>query len=407
MLLRQNIQQAYEAQQVANALPVGLVPRAYMEQLNTSGGHMEVISGIRRCGKSTLMRSIMQQYGVNTAFFNFEDTRVAGFESSDFQKLDEVMGTERAAYFFDEIQNVPQWELFVRQLHDRGEKVFITGSNASLLSRELGTRLTGRHVRHELFPFSYSEFLHYRNLGPGAETLSRYLMEGGFPEYLGTLRIEVLQTLFQDIVMRDIAVRHGIRNPQVLMDIALHLLSNVGKETTFNKLARSFGVGSVNSVSDYMKWLQDSYLIQLVPMLSSSARQQAINPKKVYAIDTGMAVANSLSMSEDRGRLLENAVYLHLRHQQHTVFYFKGKAECDFVVMHGNRYTQAIQVCDELHTDNLDRELRGLAEAMSATGLNEGVIVTRSQWDTFNISGRRVQAIPAHDYFRPAARTMA
>jgi len=286
----------------------------------------------------------------------------------------------------------------VRQLHDRGEKVFITGSNASLLSRELGTRLTGRHVRHELFPFSYTEFLDHLGLKAGTESLGRFLREGGFPEYLDSGRIEMLQTLLKDIVLRDIAVRHGIRNTQTLMDITLHLLSNVGKETSFNSLAKTFSVGSANSVSDYLSWLQDSYLLYLVPMFSHSPRKQSVNPKKVYAVDNGMVVANTLSFSEDRGRMLENAVYMHLRQHHGAVFYFKGRGECDFAVFDNQRCTMVVQVCDELHRDNRDREVNGLLEAMEALGMTEGLIVTREQEDELRTAGKVVKVVAAGSF---------
>ena len=166
MILTRDIEQAFESQRKLTSAKSGVINRSFFHEFKTIGLHIEVISGIRRCGKSTLMKQIIQQLYQKTAYFNFEDARVHGFEVNDFTKLDEVMGSGIEAYFFDEIQNVPSWEVFIRQLHDRNEKVFITGSNAALLSRELGTRLTGRHIRHELFPFSYAEFLLYRNLEP-------------------------------------------------------------------------------------------------------------------------------------------------------------------------------------------------------------------------------------------------
>jgi hypothetical protein len=141
-------------QEITNA-KVDFVPRTYLNKIIGKGSRIEVLSGIRRCGKSTLMKLLMQRIKKPIAYFNFEDARINGFEVNDFQKLDEIIGKGKAAYFFDEIQNIASWEIFVRQLHERGEKVYITGSNASLLSKELGTRLTGRHLRHELFPFSF------------------------------------------------------------------------------------------------------------------------------------------------------------------------------------------------------------------------------------------------------------
>ncbi len=398
MLLKQDIEQAFVMQQAARKTVRAWTNRSYLRDLSTTGSHVEVVSGIRRCGKSTLMRHLIEQYGSDTAFFNFEDARIYGFGTEDFPKLDEVMGTGITTYFFDEIQNVPDWEIFVRQLHDRGEKVFITGSNASLLSRELGTRLTGRHIRHELFPFSYPEYIDHKKLELGADSLVQYLKDGGFPEYLDSGRIEMLQTLLKDIVLRDIAVRHGIRNTRTLMDVTLHLLSNVGKETSFNSLAKSFAIGSANSVSDYLAWLQDCYLLFLVPMFSYSPKKQSVNPKKVYAIDNGMVVANTLSFSEDRGRMLENAVFLHLRQHHDSIFYFKGKGECDFVVFDNNSCTMVVQVCDEIHRDNRDREINGLMEAMGELKMTKGFIVTRNQTDSMQKDGLELELVPAHTF---------
>lgn len=153
MVLKSEIETAFVKQQEALLQKNKFVTRDYPLNIQTKSTHIEVVSGIRRCGKSTLLSQVMAVYKQNVVYFNFEDPRVYAFEVSDFDKLDEVMGSTKAAYFFDEIQNVKGWEVFIRYLHDRGAKIFITGSNASLLSKELGTRLTGRHLRHELFPF--------------------------------------------------------------------------------------------------------------------------------------------------------------------------------------------------------------------------------------------------------------
>ena len=155
-------------------------------------GSFQVISGIRRSGKSTLMRQIIKKYYEKVAYFNFEDSRVFGFEVGDFSKLDDVIGEDVEAYFFDEIQNVKGWEVFVRQLHERGEKVFVTGSNASLLSREMGTRLTGRYLSHEVFPFSYKENLTFLGLDDNQENFNEYVVKGGFPEFLRDQNPEIL-----------------------------------------------------------------------------------------------------------------------------------------------------------------------------------------------------------------------
>ncbi len=236
MVLKSDIESAYISQQSYLGINEQYIDRSYLQGFQPDASHIEVISGIRRCGKSTLLHQIMHKYYSKIAFFNFEDSRIYNFELADFQKLDQIIGQNVDAYFFDEIQNVISWEVFVRQLHDRNKKVFITGSNASLLSKELGTRLTGRHLKHELFPFSYSEFLLFEKTLNSAEAFSSYLTNGGFPEFLSSGNPEILQNLLKDIVLRDIAVRYGIRNTHTLMDITLFLISN------YHMLGRRFPI---------------------------------------------------------------------------------------------------------------------------------------------------------------------
>ncbi|MBK7130614.1 MAG: ATP-binding protein [Crocinitomicaceae bacterium] len=383
MVLKQEIENAYVFQQQEILKDIGATSRQYLGKFGKGGNHVEVISGIRRCGKSTLMKQLMAKHKKNIAYFNFEDPRVFGFDVKDFQKLDEIMGRGKSAYFFDEIQNVPRWEIFIRQLHDRGEKVYITGSNASLLSKELGTRLTGRHLHHELFPFSYSEFLIHKKLKNTTASFEKYIEHGGFPEYLRDYNQEMLQTLLKDIVLRDIAIRYAIRNNKTLMDMTLFLISNIAKETTFNSLRRTFSVGSTNSVVGYLAWLEDSYLLFFLPRFSYSAKSVSVNPRKVYAIDSGLINANSLSFSKDKGRLLENTVYLYLRQKYQQLYYFREKTECDFVVMDKNKCIHTIQVCEELNSDNLDRELAGLTEAAHFFKMKKAYILTKNQSETF------------------------
>jgi len=371
MLLKSEIEDVFHAQQKALKKDL-LTARNYLVEHTFKGKQVEVISGIRRSGKSTLMRMIMAHYAPNVVCFNFEDSRIFGFDVTDFKKLDEIIGDAHPVYFFDEIQNVDNWEIFVRQLHERGEKVFVTGSNASLLSKELGTKLTGRYLSHELFPFAYNEFLDHTNQENSLTSFESYRKLGGFPEFLDTQNTDVLQTLLRDILFRDIAVRYGIRNTKTLFDITLHLLSNVGKETTYNSLRK------------------DTYILFYLPRFSWSPKSVLVNPRKVYAIDAGFIQANTISRSSDSGRLLENLVYLHLRQQTKELFYFREKGECDFVVMEKGVCKQVIQVCEQLHSENKSREITGLKEAMNFFGLEEGFIYTLDQEDEFVIEGKKI-----------------
>jgi predicted AAA+ superfamily ATPase len=180
------------------------------------------------------------------------------------------------------------------------------------------------------------------------------------------------------------------------MDITLFLISNVGKEISFNSIRNNFSIGSANTVSDYLAWLQDSYLFFFLPRFSWSPKASSVNPRKVYAVDNGMINANSLSFSKDIGRLLENAVYIHLRRIFLSIFYFKGKSECDFVVFKSDQSVMLIQACVEVHSENIDREFNGLLEAMDFFKVTEGTIVTLNQTDNLAISSKQINLIPAN-----------
>ena len=399
MVLKSDVEIAFKQQQL---LLEGKPTGAWREQLalvTLSKEFVLIITGIRRCGKSTLMQQLISQLNRSVAFFNFEDPRIFGFETTDFVKLDDVIGDNSLYYFFDEIQNVDNWEIYIRNLHDKQKVICVTGSNASLLSRELGTKLTGRNIQIELLPFSFKEYLSFKKIKAEAATFEQYLFEGGFPDYLKTANKEVLQQLFKDIVYRDIIVRHSVRNDKVLMSIALYLISNVGKEFSFTNIKNTFGVGSVNTVIDYISWFEDSYLLFTVPKFSWSLKSVAINPKKVYVIDTGFGDANSLSFSNDTGRLFENAVYLQLRRTYKELYYFREKGECDFVVKEKNKVTNAIQVCTELSQENLPRELNGLVEALTFFDLEEGIIITMHQEDEIVQAEKKIHVIPAWKWF--------
>ena len=372
MILKSDLTLALDQQrQFLTEKELGLI-RENLPQVTLNPSFVRVITGIRRCGKSTLMLQLMKELPEPFAFFNFEDPRVFGFEAQDFAKLGDVMDQAQPYYFFDEVQNVEGWEVFIRHLHDRRKIVCLTGSNASLLSKELATRLTGRSLHTELFPFSYREYIAFKQQEPNTNTFLHYIEEGGFPDYLKYESKEILQQLLKDILYRDIIVRHGIRNDQRFTELALFLLSNVGKPVSLNRIKNSFEIGSVSSVADYIRWLEDSYLLFSLPRFSWSAKKIAVNPKKIYAIDTGFARVNSLSYSKDTGRLFENAVFLHLRRAYRDLYYFQERHECDFLVKEANTITQAIQVCAEINQDNQERETKGLFEALSSFGLDRG-----------------------------------
>lgn len=375
--------------------------REYLQKVEPLENFAIVISGIRRCGKSTLL---VQSMNLVESFYylNFEDPRLTEFELGDFELLEEVfldVYGNREIYYFDEIQNLSGFESYVRYLLDKGKKVIITGSNASLLSRELGAKLTGRNLRIELFPFSYKEYLDYTGKTNSDDTFKEFLFTGGFPEYLRTGMDEVLQNLLMDIIARDIIYRYNIKGSGLITEIAVYLLGNISREFTLSRLRKTFsGIGSVTTIASYVNFLEDSYIIFTLPRFSYSLKSRQINPKKVYAVDNGFIRANSTGFSDDYGRLLENYVFIELRKKYRELFYFREDGECDFLVKEKTNITKAIQVCFKVDNRNKEREINGLLEAMDMFGLDEGFILTFSQRDEIRIGDRRIKLIPARDF---------
>jgi predicted AAA+ superfamily ATPase len=374
--------------------------RDILKHLPNVDGFALVISGIRRCGKSTLLQQLLYSGFRDALYINFEDPRLFEFEMNDFSRLDQIIEEQNHnVLFFDELQVVAGWERYVRQKLEAGKKVVITGSNATMLSKELGTKLTGRHIKRELFPFSWNEFKVFNNAASDAEHLAEYLKVGGFPEYVRQQNDDILHQLFEDILARDIAVRYGVRDVKTLQRLALHLISNTGRLVTGNKIKTLFGVSSTTTIMEYFSHLEQTYLFSFIPKFSYSSRKQLINPRKVYAIDTGLINTTSKSFSDDFGPVFENLVFLHLRRHHEQIFYFKEKSECDFITIDKGIAKDVVQVCYELTPDNLDRELNGLFEALNFFSLKEGTIVTMNQSDQFERDGCIANVVPCHTYF--------
>lgn len=374
----------------------GLERRVY-QRLFLPESHALIVSGVRRSGKSTLLHQLLTRAGADSYYLNFEDPRLYVFEKQDFSKLDELLAELGCrTIFLDEIQVVEEWERYIRHLLDTGYRVVITGSNASLLSKELGTKLTGRHVSFELFPFSYGEYLAFEKKEASEKSLLKYMQQGGFPEYVKYHRDEILQFLLEDILLRDIAVRYALRDVKSLQRLAWYLLSNVGKLFTASRLLSLLELKSKSTLLEYLNYLEDAYLCFYLPKYSPSPRKQLVNPRKVYVVDTGIVQVNSGSMQEDLGRKLENLVYLGLRRKHQELFYFAEKHECDFVVMHQDRCEALVQACYEVTPENQEREVKGLLEAMAFFGHKQGTIVTLNQNDRLVYGDKEIQLCAAH-----------
>lgn len=362
-----------------------------------------MLTGVRRCGKSILQAQLMRR-GPEALYGNFEDTRLFGLAPEDLPTvlsvIDELAPGGRAV-FLDEVQEAPEWQRLVRSLLDGGRVVCLTGSNASLLGRELGARLTGRHLSFEVFPFSYPEYLGYTRREPGADSLRAYLDDGGFPAFLRERSPLILQELLRDVVQRDIAQRHRLRETRHVMNLALFLLANTGRPLSMQSLKKGLAIPSLGQVSRYLEFLQDAYLLFALPKFSASFKQRVVAPNKYYAVDNGLRRANSPQAHPDLGHRLENAVYLALRRLGGPLAYAGEKDlwECDFVTD-----AMAIQVCAELTPFNRRREVEGIRRGCALPGGRRGLVLTLNQRDRLKVDGHSIDVLPAWQWLaeRPA-----
>ena len=377
--------------------------------------HIVVISGIRRCGKSTLLHQIREGNDERDFYFNFDDERLVNFTVEHFQLLQQVLIElfgEQTTYYFDEIQNVVGWERFVRRLNDYGCKVFLTGSNATMLSRELGTRLTGRYLRYELFPFSFKEFLLFKGviivskskLDTIKQALIRrwfgeYFTMGGFPQYIETGNELYLKSLYESILYRDVMVRNHLTHEHEISVLVNYLAGNVSKLVSYNSLTKATGVKNPTTIKKYMDLLEDTYLLFQVSKYDFSIKKQIQNPKKIYFIDHALVSRLGFRFSENSGRQLENVVFIELRRRNKETWYHRGKYECDFVIKSNESVTEAIQVCYSLRdTVVRKRELNGLKEAMDFYKLSSGLIVTWEEREEISVDEGLIKVVNISDW---------
>lgn len=389
-----------------------LVKREMLDEIKEKESDLIVIvSGLRRAGKSTLMNEIRKDNLHESYFVNFDDERLFDFTIADFQMMQELLIElygERNIYFFDEIQNIQGWERFVRRLHDSGKKVYVTGSNASMLSREMGTHLTGRHLSYSLYPYSFKEFLHFKKYElPIPEvlttteksTIKRYFNEyievGGIPEFVKNRDELYIKTLYENILYRDIITRYNLKDEKALKTTVYFAASNIAKEISYNNIRKLTGLSSATTIKEYFEYLENSYLAYLLPRFSTSLKTQVYSNKKVYFIDTAIAKILGFRTSEDYGRILENTVFMELKRKSKEVYYHKENKECDFVIRNGYNITEAIQVTQNLeNSDTRKRELEGILDAMEAYNLKMGLILTDDTEDEIEIEGKKIIVKP-------------
>ena len=371
-------------------------------------GIINVIIGPRRAGKSFFAERELSKLG-EFAYVNFDDERLVKVREYD-DIIEAVKSTYKNARYLllDEIQNLEGWELFVNRLQRQGFRLVITGSNSNLLSRELATHLTGRHLQTAIFPFSFKEFL---KLESGELTESEikskfesFVSQGGYPEpnakKIGFA--DYLSTLFDSIIYKDIVKKHGVRAPKGIGDLAVYLATNASKECSYNNLSRVTQTKSVHTVKKYLAYLEEAFLFFEVPRFSFKQREQAAANKKIYCIDNGFIKAKGEKFTEDYGRLYENAVAVELKKTEFNasgtrIYYWRDRqsgAEVDFVVKRGLEIEELIQVCYDVSEEKTrEREVRALLKASSELKCRSLTVLTgdhsaeeKAEW--FGLKGK-------------------
>ncbi len=376
-----------------------------------------VISGLRRAGKSTLLAQLARKFYLGKEYFyiNFEDDRFLDFNISDFTKLHELcieLFGNHKIFLLDEIQNIAGWEIFVNRMIRAGYKFYITGSNASLLSKELGTKLTGRYIPVELFPFSFEEYLRFRKIsmpdltrlttvqrGKLRKTFVEYQKKGGIPQALQYPKLPMHKTLYEDIINRDIGARYKIADTKAFRKLTFYLLSNISVLVSYNKLKELLRLGSVNTVSSYIDYLEASWLLFVVNRYAYSVKKQQIANKKVYSIDTGLTKSVAFSFSEDRGKFLENTVFLKLRRLYgQDIYYFKTEtgSEVNFYL---SKQKMLIQVSQSLAGPTTRaRETQALFDAMKEIEGSRGLIITEDEKDSLSLNGKEIPVVTVYEW---------
>lgn len=407
-----------------NEFEFSYIPRpSYIREDLITSKAILALKGPRRAGKTVLLKQIISFLlgegfsKEQVLYVNLEDYRF--FNHYELKLLEKILNLYRenvnpdkkCFVLLDEIQNIPGFEKFLRTIYDSGEQVkfVITGSNAKLLSKELGTLLTGRIATIEVFPFSFSEYLVFHRVALDNRSynflehkramllkhFNTYLNNGSIPEFLSEAQPNVrLQEYFENVIYRDIVQRFNIRNVRALKELAIVLATNVSRPFSINKLAKTFNM-SVNTLQGYMSDLELSYLYFYMQKYAYSAVEKVTSQSKVYCIDTGLVNAVASKFSKDEGRLLENLVFVELKRRGKEVYYHKGRFECDFVVKEGLKVTEAIQVCASLEgEDKKKRELEALAEALGKYKLQQGLILTTKHFENITFKRFRVKVRP-------------
>ena len=375
---------------------------------------IKLITGPRRVGKSVFALLMLQ--GKNFAYLNFDDSQL--LEKWDEDLVMSALDDVYPGYDFmllDEVQNLPDWDLWISKLYRRGKNLIITGSNAKMLSREMATVLTGRYLQIEMLPFSLEETMSWKNVNPLLEEHSAqaimltddYMRNGGYPETIPTRSItkSYLSTLFDSILLKDVAKRHKVRNTTDLYDLATYLLSNFCNPISANDLAVELGLSSVTTTKKYCDYLNEPYLFFYLPRFNNKLKLMNKAPKKVYIVDNGFVQSTAFNLSENLGRLLENQVFVELMRRGHipgqTLFYYRTRndKEIDFVTRKGTKVERLIQVCYDMTSEKTrKRELDALVEAAEELHCDKLLVITNDQQEDIEWKSKTISMIPSYKY---------
>jgi hypothetical protein len=412
-MIKSALRQILIDQQIFLSRTEGLIPRDIDIRGILDSDEIIVLSGIRRCGKSSLLTLIGKQIPGPKLFINFDDIRFSDWSIENFQHIYEIIGElfgpdEQVTLLLDEIQNISGWERWLNNLYQYHITTIVTGSNASVLSSELGTYLTGRHRTIRVHPFSFSEFLVYHGItrknpdhlssiqkGEISRFLKMYLDLGGFPSVVKSQNISLSEQYLTDIIYRDIVARFGIREIKEFRDLTVYLITNAARTLSYKTLSDIAGVKSVSTVKNYLDYLEQAFLLFRLAPLNYSLKAMTRSSYKIYAGEVSFIHAAGFHLSEDLGQRIENLAYLHLARTNPEMYFYSGERECDFLIKTGSSIQEAIQVSVTLADPKTrERELKGLSEAMEKFTIPKGYILTLDEEEEIEILGKMVRVIP-------------
>lgn len=375
---------------------------------------IKLITGPRRVGKSVFALLMLQ--GKNFAYLNFDDNLLLEHwdENLVMKMLDDVY-PDYDYLLLDEVQNLTDWDLWINKLHRRGRNLIITGSNAKMLSSEMATVLTGRYLQIEMLPFSLEETMRWKNINPESKeqaaqavaAVDDYMRNGGYPETVQSRSITkgYLSTLFDSILLKDVARRHNVRNTTDLYNLATYLLSNFCNPVSANDLASELGMSSVTTTKKFCDYLAEPYLFYYLPRFNNKMKLMKKAPSKVYVVDNGFVQSTAFNLSENLGRLLENQVFVELLRRGyvpgHTLFYYRTRndKEIDFVTRKGTKVEQLIQVCYDMTSEKTrKRELDALVEAAEELHCDNLLVITHIQHGEISNKMCNVRMLPVLNF---------